>query len=194
MNLDPIVVSKLLNLAVHWPSKVWPVGMIARKICSTIERNDFKIHYTTGHFIPKQYLSLVFMTIETLKSPNPRNRNSFSVKFLSASSMASLCLPFRKLLTRDVTSYWRADCTSDFLGDTSPLPTPPVCKQLSVSFVQVHLIRWATFVSGLIVLQSIGTRNLRAGGGVALSWILLHLDLISNLRSYLIYFKQVTRI
>ena len=27
----PIVVSKLLNLAVHWPSKVWPVGMIARK-------------------------------------------------------------------------------------------------------------------------------------------------------------------
>ena len=35
----PIAVSKLLNLAVHWPSKVWPVGMIARKICSTIEVN-----------------------------------------------------------------------------------------------------------------------------------------------------------
>ena len=71
------------------------------------ERNDFKIHYTTGHFIPKKYLSLVFY-------------------------------------------------------------------------------RWATVVSGLIVLQSIGTRNLRGrGGGVALSWILLHLDLMSNLRSYL---------
>ena len=36
----PIAVSKLLNLAMHWPSKVCgPVGMIARKICSTIERN-----------------------------------------------------------------------------------------------------------------------------------------------------------
>ena len=177
--------SKLLNLAVHWPSKVWPVGMIARKICSTIEMNDFKIHYTTGHLIiPKKYLSLVF-----LKSPNPRNRKSISViksKFLSASSMASLCSPFWKLLTRDVTSYWRADFTTDFLGD-NPLPPSLVCKQLSVRFVQVYLIRRATFVSGLIVLQIIGTRNLRGRGGgvVALSWILLHLDLISNLRSYL---------
>ena len=35
----PIAVSKFLNLAVHWPSKVWPVGMISRKIFSTIERN-----------------------------------------------------------------------------------------------------------------------------------------------------------
>ena len=31
--------------------------MIACKICSTIERN---LHYATGHFIPKKYLSLVF--------------------------------------------------------------------------------------------------------------------------------------
>ena len=31
--------------------------------------------------------------------------------------------PFWKLLTRDVRSYWKADCTTDFLGDTSPPPT-----------------------------------------------------------------------
>ena len=61
------------------------------------------------------------MTIETLNSPNPRNRNSISViksKFLSVFSM-KICSPFWKLLTRDVTSNWQADCTTDFLGDTS---------------------------------------------------------------------------
>ena len=40
--------------------------MIARKICSTIERN-LKIHYTTGHFIPKKYLNLVFYYNRNLK-------------------------------------------------------------------------------------------------------------------------------
>ena len=54
----------------------------------------FKIYYFTGHSIPKRYLSLQFsMTIEPLKSPNPRNRNSISViksKFLSVSSMNTL--------------------------------------------------------------------------------------------------------
>ena len=68
------------------------------------------------------------MTIETLKSPNPRNWNSISViksKFLSVSSVWTLCSPFWKLLTRDVMSYRQADCTTDFLGDTSPpAPTP----------------------------------------------------------------------
>ena len=34
----------------------------------------------------------------------------------------TLCSPFWKLLTRDVTSYWQGDCTTDFLGDTSPTP------------------------------------------------------------------------
>ena len=41
-------------------AKVWPVGMIARKICSII-------HYTTGHFIPRKYLSLVFYDNRNLK-------------------------------------------------------------------------------------------------------------------------------
>ena len=42
--------------------------MIARKICSTVERNDiFKIHYTTGHFIPKEYLSFVFYDYRNLE-------------------------------------------------------------------------------------------------------------------------------
>ena len=46
----PIAVSKFLNLAVHWPSKVWRVGMIARKICSTMERNhDNSLHRWTFH-------------------------------------------------------------------------------------------------------------------------------------------------
>ena len=44
--------SKFLNLALYWPSKVRPVGMIASKICSMIE--------TTGCFIPKKYQTLVF--------------------------------------------------------------------------------------------------------------------------------------
>ena len=56
-----------LNIAVHWPTNVWPVGMIARKICSTIELGIFKIHYVTEHFIPKEYLSLVFYDNRNLK-------------------------------------------------------------------------------------------------------------------------------
>ena len=37
-------------------------------------------------------------------------------------------------LTRDVTSYWRADCTTDFLGDTFPPPPPtPLGGSESVS-------------------------------------------------------------
>ena len=40
--------------------------MIARKICSTM-KGIFKIHYTTGHFIPEKYLSLVFYDNRNLK-------------------------------------------------------------------------------------------------------------------------------
>ena len=63
------------------------------------------------------------MTIETLKSPNQRNRNSISViqsKFLFVLRW-TLCSPLWKLLTRDVTSHWQAGCTTHFLGDTFPL-------------------------------------------------------------------------
>ena len=38
--------------------------LISHKICSTIERNP---HYTTGNFIPKKYLSLVFYDNRNLK-------------------------------------------------------------------------------------------------------------------------------
>ena len=76
----PIAVSKLFNLAVHWPSKVWPVGMIARKICSTIELKGIflKIHYFTGNFIPKRYLSLVSYDNGTLKISKSKKSEQYS--------------------------------------------------------------------------------------------------------------------
>ena len=64
------------------------------------------------------------MIIETLTSPNPRNRNSISVeksKLLSVSSMDTLLAIFKVTLTRDVMSYWQADFTTDFLGHPPPL-------------------------------------------------------------------------
>ena len=51
--------TKFLNLALYWPSKVRPVGMIAGKICVTIE--------TTGCFIPKKYQTPVFYDNRDLK-------------------------------------------------------------------------------------------------------------------------------
>ena len=39
-----------------------------------------------------------------------------------------LAIFFTKLLTRDVTSHWQADCTTDFVGDTSPPPPPDLKK------------------------------------------------------------------
>ena len=64
------------------------------------------------------------MTIETLKSPNPRNRNSISVvksKFLSVSSMNTLLAIFKVTDTRrDV--ILAGGLYTDFLGDTSPPP------------------------------------------------------------------------
>ena len=63
------------------------------------------------------------MTIETLKSPNPRNRNGICViksKFLSVSSMNTLLALLKVTDARDVTSYWQVDCTTDFHRDTFP--------------------------------------------------------------------------
>ena len=69
------------------------------------------------------------MTIETLKSPTPRNRNGISViksKFLSVSSMNSLF----------------ATDTTDFLGETSPtrwlvnfMPVAHVVLTLNLEFM-----------------------------------------------------------
>ena len=66
------------------------------------------------------------MTIEILKSPKKiqeigtvypwQNRNFYP------SFRWTLCSPFWKSLTQDLTSHWQAGCTTDFLGDTSPPP------------------------------------------------------------------------
>ena len=118
----PIAVSKFLNLAVHWPSKVWPVGMIARKICSTIERNLWNslCHWT---FHSKKVVKSSFYDKRDLKiSKSKKSEQYFGDKF-----EIFICLfdehfarHFGKSLTRDVTSYRQADWTTDFLGDTFP--------------------------------------------------------------------------
>ena len=64
------------------------------------------------------------MTIATLKSPNPKYRNSISViksKFLSVSSMNTL-LAILKVIDarRDVVLDFVGDVVLDFLGDTFP--------------------------------------------------------------------------
>ena len=67
------------------------------------------------------------MTIGILKSPDPRNRNSIAViiRNLYPSLRWTLCSPLWKSRTRDMTSYWPADWTTDFLRDSiAPLPTP----------------------------------------------------------------------
>ena len=118
----------------HWPSKVWPVGMIARKICSTIERNlKNSLHHWTFHSQKELKSSFFFMTIGTLKSPKPRNRNSISMiklKFLSASSMNTL-LAFE--------SHWRemwrhtGSRTVPQISLETPLPPPPWGSQKSIT-------------------------------------------------------------
>ena len=50
--------------------------MIARKIYWTIE-GIFKIHYTTGHFIPKKYLNLVFCDNRSLKISKSKKRERY---------------------------------------------------------------------------------------------------------------------
>ena len=67
---------------------IWLAVKFARRY-----KGIFKIHYTTGHFIPKKYLSLVFFDNRHLTISNPRNRNSISgikSKFLFVSSMNTL--------------------------------------------------------------------------------------------------------
>ena len=53
MNPLLLCLIKFLNVAVHRALNVWPVDMNARKICWTIKKT-FKIHHTTGRFIPKK--------------------------------------------------------------------------------------------------------------------------------------------
>ena len=48
------------------------------------------------------------------------------------------CSPFWKSLTPDVTSYWQADCTTDFLGDTSLPPCVSLYALLRHSFEKIE--------------------------------------------------------
>ena len=100
----------------HCPSNVWPVGMITRKIF-------FKIHYFTGHFFPKKYLSLVFYDNRNLKIYKSKKSEQYfgdKIEIFYLSPRWTLCSPFWKSPTRDLTSDWQTDCTTDFLRDTSP--------------------------------------------------------------------------
>ena len=70
------------------------------------------------------------MTIGTLKSPKTKKseqyfRDKIEIFIrLFDEHFARLW----KSLTRDVTSYWQADCTTDFLGDTFPSPAGVIKK------------------------------------------------------------------
>ena len=61
----------------------------------------------------------------------------------------TICSPFWKLPTRDVTSYWQADCTTDFLGDTSP----PLLKSNKFNMAAVSVTR------SIIHPRTLGTGN-----------------------------------
>ena len=108
----PVAVCKLLNLAVHWPSKVWPVSMIARKICSTVERNDiYKILYTTGHFIPKEYLSFVFYDYRNLEISKSKKSEQYfrdKIEIFICLSDEQLMLAILKFTdaSRDIIHVW----------------------------------------------------------------------------------------
>ena len=111
--------SKLLNLAVHWPSKVWPVGMTARKICSTIE-GIFKFHYTTWHFIPKKCLSLVFYYNRNLKiSKFKKSEQCFRDKIVIYIRL------FDEQFACHFESQWRETWRHTGRRTVSEIPPPP---------------------------------------------------------------------
>ena len=80
----------------YWPAKVWPVGMIARKNCSTIEnRVETNLLNSLHHWTFHSKSTKVWFSMRKwiLKSPRPWNRNSISVvnsKFLSIPSTNTL--------------------------------------------------------------------------------------------------------
>ena len=67
-----IAVSKLLNLAVHWLSKVWPVGMITRKRRECLKFNaplDVSFQKSTKVF-PYYSISVINSTFLSVSSMN----------------------------------------------------------------------------------------------------------------------------
>ena len=73
LKIRTITVSKPLNLAVHWPSKVWPVGMITDD-CSTVEKNLKKLITPLDR---KKYLNLVFYDNRNLKISNSKKSERY---------------------------------------------------------------------------------------------------------------------
>ena len=73
LKIRTIIVSKPLNLAVHWPSKVWPVGMITDD-CSTVEKNLKKLITPLDR---KKYLNLVFYDNRNLKISNSKKSERY---------------------------------------------------------------------------------------------------------------------
>ena len=136
---------------------VWLLVKFARRW-----KRVFKIHHTTGHFIPKKLLKSSFLwqeTIATLKSPNPRNRNSLSVikwKFLSVSSMNTL------LTILKVSDARRDVILAGGLYTFPSAPPPPTRSVTSVNlkeagmFKKQYTLFWISFavVFGLLVLGS----------------------------------------
>ena len=73
LKIRTITVSKPLNLAVHWPSKVLPVGMITDD-CSTVEKNLKKLITPLDR---KKYLNLVFYDNRNLKISNSKKSERY---------------------------------------------------------------------------------------------------------------------
>ena len=152
----PIAVSKLLNLAVH--SKVWPVGMIAR--CSTIG-----IHYSTGLFIPKKYLSLFFYGNRNLKiSKSKKSEQYFRDKI-------EIFIPlFDEHFAHHFESHWRETWhhtgrrTIPQISSETPFPLPrPLAGPIfSVFFLTITdgeralVYRGSLYPPGMLVYFTLG--------------------------------------
>ena len=62
-----------------------------------------------------------------------------SLKNFYSSFRWTLCSPFWKSPTRDVTSYWQADWTTAFLGDINPPPPPHPPPFWSLIYDEFHV-------------------------------------------------------
>ena len=91
-------------------------------------RNEsFKIHYTTGRLLPIKDQCLDSYDNKDLKiTKSKTSEQYFRDKFVIFIRLFDehFARHFGSHGTRDVTSYWQADWTTDFLGDTFPQITP----------------------------------------------------------------------
>ena len=140
----PIAVSKILNLAVYWPSKVWPVGMTARKICSTIERNLWNslLHWT---FHSKKVLtvSLVFYDNRNLKI----SKSKKSEQYFRDKIEIFVCL-LDEHFARHFESQWRETWrhTERTVPQISLETPPPPWAYLTGIFLGYIITSWHEFL------------------------------------------------